>query len=529
MNGSFLFILYFLRIYTAAVNKEKTKRLYYDEIRSEMLNDPFVYYISMTCFCTLRKHNFLCKIIEEKLDLPYPPIYDQNLNDSFFAHYNLQHLFEYEKDIMKLFIFLRDEESKFNEHPCLQNMLKRYVQKNMTIDMKEYDKSFSERRNMEMKILKFDLEAYFEKENAVLASENDQDKTKINFLDKKCSISEDKKTHETENSTTFGSPLDGILICSKEQFDRQDFNKENLHPNSDSKSYQPSVEINIAADQRDVQSLNPRAIDVETDGIQPDILNRIYKSDTKDEFSHYKKSNAYKRHKEMCKNEKLEPTDTIFSFFYKMHFLKYESQWKDLLSFIPTTSYMGYTNILAYLGDFIHCIDFQKEVTNETFFISIEDSVFPKMYLDEIVLVFDIDDTLFPTSYWTNKYPNFGMDESYESSDSILREIVDDNPKKEDICNSSNTKILVTEHIKYRNDLKKYLKKLPFKKICFTNAAKIHPEKTLKALDILESSNLYFYDDVDQNVQAAKDRGWNSFLVKDSLIEVLETSLSELC
>ncbi|TBU20007.1 hypothetical protein CWI38_0154p0030 [Hamiltosporidium tvaerminnensis] len=477
MNGSFLLTLYFLRIYTAAVNKEKTKRLYNDKIRSEMLNDP--------------KHNFLCKIIEEKLDLPYPPIYDQNLNDSFFAHYNLQHLFEYEKDIMKLFIFLRDEESvkwilmfeirilytffsffkqylqnyseKFNEHPCLQNMLKRYVQKNMTIDMKEYDKSFSERRNMEMKILKFDLEAYFEKENAVLASENDQDKTKINFLDKKCSISEDKKTHETENSATFGSPLDSILICSKEQFDRQDFNKENLHANSDSKSYQPSVEINIAADQRDVQILNPGAIDVETDGIQPDILNRIYKSDTKDglrlymenifknlflsnspissentEFSHYKKSNAYKRHKEMCKNEKLESTDTIFSFFYKMLFLKYESQWKDLLSFIPATSYMGYTNILAYLDDFILCLDFQKEVTNETFFISIEDSVFPKMYLDEIVLVFDIDDTLFPTSYWTNKYPNFGMDESYESSDSILREIVDDNPKKEDICNSSN-------------------------------------------------------------------------------------------
>ncbi|TBU09155.1 hypothetical protein CWI36_0053p0010 [Hamiltosporidium magnivora] len=394
----------------------------------------------------------------------------------------------------------------------------------MTIDMKEYDKSFSERRNMEMKILKFDLEAYFEKENAVLASENDQDKTKINFLDKKCSISEDKKTHETENSTTFGSPLDGILICSKEQFDRQDFNKENLHPNSDSKSYQPSVEINIAADQRDVQSLNPRAIDVETDGIQPDILNRIYKSDTKDEFSHYKKSNAYKRHKEMCKNEKLEPTDTIFSFFYKMHFLKYESQWKDLLSFIPTTSYMGYTNILAYLDDFILCLDFQKEVTNETFFISIEDSLFPKMYLDEIVIVFDIDDTLFPTSYWTNKYPNFDIDESYESSDSILREIVDDNPKKKIFIHAEKTlKALdILEYfisVVHRDESYKYM------------FLKTNPHAYFAIEQLLETkaSNLYFYDDVDQNVQAAKDRGWNSFLVKDSLIDVLETSLSELC
>ncbi|TBU09154.1 hypothetical protein CWI38_0736p0020 [Hamiltosporidium tvaerminnensis] len=137
----------------------------------------------------------------------------------------------------------------------------------------------------------------------------------------------------------------------------------------------------------------------------------------------------------MCQNGKFDSNHNIFSFFYKILYLNYETQWKTLLSSIPNESYIGYGNILAYLDEYILSSAFQMNISNSSYFISIEDSDFPKMYLDEIVLVFDIDDTIFPTSFFRKKNPNFGSTRFYENSDLLQEELLKENPGRDNIGN----------------------------------------------------------------------------------------------
>ncbi|TBU09190.1 putative pyrimidine 5'-nucleotidase [Hamiltosporidium magnivora] len=611
---SFPIFLYFWQIFLAA-DKNGVKILSYDEIRNEMYNNPLVYCVSIMCLNTFRKQNLLSKIIEEDLELPYPTIYDEKMSDTVFNKYNIKYLLRYEKDILKLFKFLKPKEAtvwfvmfrsrllniifcffkdylkdysdKFNNHPFFRNMLKRQVSKNLDLNLANFDKFLEEKREIEIKMLQFDLNAYFERENvnyyldkSLIGSEND--------INKVADLEVDTENFDlTENPTNSGNKsVKDIHLLAGKKTENSKPKAQYPSPISDSKAISDSKEINKVEYKSDVRIAKSIVASDNLPKIQSEKYKGTYKKDTKDrlklylqiffenllsnphnpsretEFSCYKQSNLYKRHKEMCENGTLESSDFIFSFFYKILFLKFETQWKDLLSLISTESNAGIQNILAYLDDYIPSSDFQMGVSNETLFISIQESTIPKMYLDEIVLVFDIDDTLFPTTSYGDKYPDLGTPEFYESQNNIFADPKEENPKKGINDQEIKTKLLVTQHLEYKTELKIFLEKLPFKKICFTNAEKIHAEWALKTLDILDcficivhreklheyiflkpnphayfaieqlletkASNIYFYDDIDQNVQAAKNRGWNSFLVRDSLIDVLETSLSNL-
>ncbi|TBU11115.1 putative pyrimidine 5'-nucleotidase [Hamiltosporidium tvaerminnensis] len=595
-------------MYTAANNNEIEWENFHS-IRREMVTNPFIYYVSVLCLHTFKKQVLIGKITEEELKLPYPAIYDIELNDAFFKMCDLINLLKSEKEILRLFVYLKTMEpfiwmfmhrlrilytvfcffreylfeysKKFNENLFFQKMFKRFVEQDLILNLVNYEGLFLEKRNLEIKMLEFDLNAYFEKESVFLNMKNGQVISEIGLYYELYGRIEQKETCNSDDLTSFAKPIyDTSSSLENKDITYTESNLEKNLSSSDSKIDQTPIKLNKKTDQNDLRLLK-------LSEIQSLYCNKIYKSDTKDvlkldleiffqnlfcskshielkntEFSCYKNSELYKKHKEMCEKGTLEANEILFSLFYKLLLLKYEKQWKNILSSISTVPHKKFSNILAYLDKFTLSSDFQRDISKKTFFISIGSSAFPKMYLDEIVLVLDIDNTLFPTSYYEDKYPDFGTPGFYKSQNNIIADPNEENPKKGINYQEIKSKFFVTQHVEYRNELKKYLEKLPFKKICFTNAEKIHAEWALKTLDILDcfvcivhreelyedlflkpyenayfaieqlletkTSNIYFYDDIDQNVQAAKYRGWNSFLVGDSLIDVLEISLSNL-
>ncbi|TBU04032.1 hypothetical protein CWI37_0193p0020 [Hamiltosporidium tvaerminnensis] len=348
----------------------------------------------------------------------------------------------------------------FNEHPCFKNMLERILGKHLILNYIEYDRSFAENNEIEIKLLEFDLNAYFEKESIIFNLENSQTPTEAALSH--------MMQPEIEETVTFGSKK--LTITAAQSLNASDFpekdvnmievNEENATLNSYSKTYQTFAERNKVTNQTDNVILSSEVMRMNTEEINHSRNNIIYKSDSKDilkldlelffekifqanleiqakntQFFEYKKSDLYKKHKEMCQNGKFDSNHNIFSFFYKILYLNYETQWKTLLSSIPNESYIGYGNILAYLDEYILSSAFQMNISNSSYFISIEDSDFPKMYLDEIVLVFDIDDTIFPTSFFRKKNPNFGSTRFYENSDLLQEELLKENPGRDNIGN----------------------------------------------------------------------------------------------
>ncbi|TBU09189.1 hypothetical protein CWI36_0053p0030 [Hamiltosporidium magnivora] len=296
-------------MYTAA-DKNEVKWSDYDEIRTEMFNNPFVYYVSMICLNTFRKQNVFCKIIVEKLELPYPLIYDQQFNDSLFAQLNLHYLFQYERDIFKLFSFLQPQDSSkwilmlsfrilytffcffkenlvgysdmFNEHPCFKNMLERILGKHLILNYIEYDRSFAENNEIEIKLLEFDLNAYFEKESIIFNLENSQTPTEAALSH--------MMQPEIEETVTFGSKK--LTITAAQSLNASDFpekdvnmievNEENATLNSYSKTYQTFAERNKVTNQTDNVILSSEVMRMNTEEINHSRNNIIYKSDSKD-------------------------------------------------------------------------------------------------------------------------------------------------------------------------------------------------------------------------------------------------------
>ncbi|TBU07107.1 hypothetical protein CWI36_0326p0020 [Hamiltosporidium magnivora] len=286
-------------------------------------------------------------------------------------------------------------------------------------------------------------------------------------------------------------------------------------------------------------------------------------------------------------------------------------------------------NIYSYFEQILKMDEFLIGSEKATGFIPLNSLIILSINYNQIVLIFDLDNTLFPTDEIEKNGVSLNNTDIYSIGDSLRKYFLESNSSndkytgsindpeslimrkndsvnKASICSiidknvsldnlkmennlsfngTSASSIITTEesfeelkmknehfidqkqlpflkitqHIIYKERLKIFLTNLPGKKICFTNSRKHHASYILTLLNILDCFDIivhrgdiedtkyikpgvqsyifmekllgvppnliYFYDDDYINYMMAKQRKWNSFLIKDSLEQVVTESL----
>ncbi|TBU07933.1 putative pyrimidine 5'-nucleotidase [Hamiltosporidium magnivora] len=282
--------------------------------------------------------------------------------------------------------------------------------------------------------------------------------------------------------------------------------------------------------------------------------------------------NAYSQ---ILKQRDEQANKMIFNNYYKILFTYLEDHLNKLLSYVTTKPFLEFENISCFLKEFIWNPEYSSALRVGPFYVCLSLNPIKSMFYNEKVLVFDIDDTLFPTELFQahfNKY-EYGFD--YTAPDQPLKSFMiqfiqntkeyNESKCKELVgnffCKEKNSSLFsIQSHLAFLEEFKQELQDLKAKKIFFTNATQYHAEYILKQMNLVDCfdhvvhreiayidstilkpkyqayefvenflgtspSNIYFYDNMLKNIVEANNRGWNAFLVQESLIKVLRESL----
>ncbi|TBU06562.1 putative pyrimidine 5'-nucleotidase [Hamiltosporidium magnivora] len=247
-----------------------------------------------------------------------------------------------------------------------------------------------------------------------------------------------------------------------------------------------------------------------------------------------------------------------------------------LRNLCKTEPFDKFENIFNYLEKISSNFVYLGAFPDETTYVSLSNTRIASIDYKEKVLVFDMDNTLFPTKFIKKELEKNGLSQTqddigklseyflyqkfrgkYRLPESRCKDIVQRTFKK----NYKTEFQTVNSHYLFKDEFKFFLQKIPYKKICFTDAPKywakivliymnlfgcfdiVIPQmvkkceeefvskKNDKAYEFVEKflgtlpSNIYFYDDKPGFIKRANERGWNAFKVNESLKSVLEESL----
>ena len=201
----------------------------------------------------------------------------------------------------------------------------------------------------------------------------------------------------------------------------------------------------------------------------------------------------------------------------------------------------------------------------------------------DLIFIFDIDDTLYKASEemhnadmnaWKTAYDKYKHKNSNTPDFSTFIELSDMYCETfRSFFDVKYSEVEKTRNFNYKTYLKKdenlynYLKKFPYRKWCFTNATKYRAVPILHAIglddcfegiihidddckqncsigkpseeaflfiekifNIKDKKKIYFFDDLEPNINTGIKMGWNCYLIKreDSLIDVLDKVLANL-
>ncbi|TBU12086.1 putative pyrimidine 5'-nucleotidase [Hamiltosporidium tvaerminnensis] len=284
-----------------------------------------------------------------------------------------------------------------------------------------------------------------------------------------------------------------------------------------------------------------------------------------------------KIYKVLSENPDEKIREIAFENFYKIIFTYFEKHIKNLLSHVRSESFFKYKDINAFFLDLSCHIRLENPTPCGLSFKSLNSNPNEIFCNSEYVFVFDIDDTLFPTDKISSAFEEIpGL--LYTTPDRPLKDFL----IKQEKLQTSKTeeeweKIVekflqmnefsklstILSHLKFKNKLKETLQRIQHRKICFTNAKNDWAYYVLKELDLLDcfdvvihreyeslvtsvlkpdekayefvekflrisTSNIYFFDDKSENIEAATKRGWKAFQVTESLVDVIKESLKSL-
>ncbi|TBU09162.1 pyrimidine 5'-nucleotidase [Hamiltosporidium magnivora] len=203
-----------------------------------------------------------------------------------------------------------------------------------------------------------------------------------------------------------------------------------------------------------------------------------------------------------------------------------------------------------------------------------------ELYLPGDILVFDIDNTLYSSKCGVEKLIKnkiYEFARTLNIKEEEIKEIAGEYTKKYGLAlkgfilhhdvDPLRFNELVDESVelgKYLEEdrkLKDFLNNINLHKICFTNASKVHAQRVLRCLGVEECfecifycdygikdfvckpehfsykvlektlkkkpHEIYFYDDLETNVICSKKNGWNGFLIKDDMYDVVSKSLED--
>ncbi|TBU07932.1 putative pyrimidine 5'-nucleotidase [Hamiltosporidium magnivora] len=222
-----------------------------------------------------------------------------------------------------------------------------------------------------------------------------------------------------------------------------------------------------------------------------------------------------------------------------------------------------FENIFNYLEKISSNFVYLGAFPDETTYVSLSNTRIASIDYKEKVLVFDMDNTLFSTKFIKKELEKNGLSQTQDDIGKLSEYFLYQKFRGKYRLPESRCKDIVQRTFKknYKTDLNFFLQKIPYKKICFTDAPKYRAKIVLtymnlfgcfdivipqmvkkceeefvskkndKAYEFVEKflgtlpSNIYFYDDKPGFIKRANERGWNAFKVNESLKSVLEESL----
>ncbi|KAK1349938.1 putative suppressor of disruption of TFIIS [Hamiltosporidium tvaerminnensis] len=570
-----------------AIKDERIKT--FDEIRFEMLQDPFIFYIYTYYYDCIRIMVYKKMIDDLFKSFPISEINEVECDLNFFKeHYltdpigsdiTLYKFFKYFKPktweiwsemfkyrvIYVIFDFFRDYLSEysvlFNEHPLFRAKTMSFMENSYLkkLEGKGYIKSYGVK---ELEILiKINTETCDDVTTVLCTDQNTND---ISIEDSQVPESNAQSINTPPENSIFKNKTEadsGILPQKQDQtelFSDETTLREISHQNISNPLISSSADVACDKAYKFILLDSLETLFFGVIGFfKKNILHNNHKLLYNFDYTSYKNSNLFETHKNLLKQDtNAKSKSIIFAFFYKKMYGDYQSYLNTMLSHLKEVSSNNFENLTYYFHKMLNSPVYKIGITKDLYYLAIDSKFIPQMNYDEKVLVFDLDDTLFPTTFYLSNTKDFLS--SNENSDFDDSDYVSKLDVKETIEELKTIKII--DHFKKRKQLKWYLNNLPYKKICLTNASKPHAEFALKALDISECfefvlykgidmkkeymkpykypfkvveillgcdpSNIYFYDDISANCVTADQRNWNAFLINENLIETIENSLN---